>query len=206
MTLGIGSLAMASASAFCRPSASVAPLARAVEEQRLGLAVHARGCRPGHGRRRRRPATASFLSSAGVALPAASSPTRHRHQLLRDRACRRPARHVGEVRGQAARRGIGGQHRAGIGQALRHELVAQHAGKGVAELLQRLGRQFLDEEFDEQVVLECSSLRPPSSSSGPPTRAAPSGSPAARGSRSSSAPRCARGCGCGRCRRRARSR
>ena len=37
-----------------------------------------------------------------------------------------------------------------------------------------------------------------------PKPSAPSGNPAARGCRGSSAPRCAPGCGCGRCRQRAR--
>jgi glycyl-tRNA synthetase beta subunit len=102
---------------------------------------------------------------------------------------------------------VPGLQRAMDGKAERNELVAQHRGECVAELLQRLWRQFLDEQFDEQgVLLGRHTLRPPSSSSVQPTRAAPSGIRAARGSRSSSAPRCARGCGCARCRRRARSR
>jgi hypothetical protein len=48
MTLGMGSLAMASSSAFCRPVSSVAPLGSAVKVQGVGLAVmHA--LQAGHG-------------------------------------------------------------------------------------------------------------------------------------------------------------
>jgi hypothetical protein len=37
-------------------------------------------------------------------------------------------------------------------EALGRELLEQPGGKGLAQLLQRLGRQFFDEQFDEQVV------------------------------------------------------
>ena len=98
-----------------------------------------------------------------MALPDASSPTLDRHQLLRHRLVGGLRGDVRHVRGQAARRGEGRQHGVGGGQALRLELVEQHAGEGIAQLLQRLGRQFLDEQFDEQVLRCVMRFRPPSS-------------------------------------------
>ena len=51
--------------------------------------------------------------------------------------------------GQAAGRGERCDHRGGAGQTLGLELVAQHSGEGIAQFLERLGRQLFHKQFDE---------------------------------------------------------
>ncbi|MNV75509.1 hypothetical protein D3C71_1688010 [compost metagenome] len=53
---------------------------------------------------------------------------------------------------QTARRGIGRYHSISGGQTLGLELVGQHRGKGIAQLLKRLGGQFFHKQFDEKVL------------------------------------------------------
>jgi len=73
MTFGMGSLATASSSAFCRPSASSAPLAV--------LSKYSTSALPSCTRWRAgtalasAPRAASFFSSAGVGWPSAARPT-----------------------------------------------------------------------------------------------------------------------------------
>ena len=73
MTLGIGSFAMLSSSAFCRPSARVAPL--------TVLSWNSASALPSIARLRcgtteaSAPIACSFFSRAGVGWPAASRPT-----------------------------------------------------------------------------------------------------------------------------------
>ena len=57
--------------------------------------------------------------------------------------------HGRHLRGQAARRGERREHRIRGRQALGLELLTQHAGKGIAQFLQRFGGQLFDEELDE---------------------------------------------------------
>jgi hypothetical protein len=57
------------------------------------------------------------------------------------------------MHGQPSRRGIGADRRIGRGQALRLQCVGEQRGKGLAELLQGLRRQLLDEQLDQQVVV-----------------------------------------------------
>src|SRR5574343_124910 len=73
MTLGMGSLAMASSSAFCRPSASVAPGTTLSRKSASALPSGARlSCGTTEASA---PSAASFLSSAGVGEPSAASAT-----------------------------------------------------------------------------------------------------------------------------------
>ena len=156
------------------------------------------------------PSAASFFSSAGVGL--AVGVERHATGIsLCDtglvgapaRPRRRRAPPGGAAMAKAVSRGIG------CGQALRLAGASDSSrGERLAQLLQRLGRQLLDEQFDQQ-VLACVMLMPPSSPAAPVTSSAQ----ASRRHREaqpraavagSSARRCAPGCGCGRCRRRAR--
>ena len=74
------------------------------------------------------------------------------HELLRDGLVLALRQHLGDVRGQPSRRGIGRQAHRGRGQqALGLELLEQDGGKGVAELLQRLGRQLFDKQFNQKI-------------------------------------------------------
>src|SRR5574343_788286 len=73
MTLGMGSLAMASSSAFCRPSASVAP--GTTLSRKSASALPSGACLSGGTRDASAPSAASFLSSAGVGEPSAASAT-----------------------------------------------------------------------------------------------------------------------------------
>jgi hypothetical protein len=57
--------------------------------------------------------------------------------------------HGGHMGGQAAGRGERCDHRGGAGQTLGLELVAQHSGEGIAQFLERLGRQLFHKQFDE---------------------------------------------------------
>jgi TerC family integral membrane protein len=59
--------------------------------------------------------------------------------------------HFGDVRRQPARRGKGGELRMCRGQALRLQLLQQHAREGIAELLQGLGGQLFDKQFNKQI-------------------------------------------------------
>ena len=181
-------------------------LGGAVEVEGLGLAVH-RAAQRRHGRGVGAEGRQALVQRGRRAARGIEADA-HRHQLLRDRAVGGLGAHAREVRREAARRGVGGEQRAGIGQALGHELVAQHDGEGVAELLRAPWAAVLRRRVRRAgcsvvwVIVSGRLLR----RSVRPIRAAPSGSRGARGSRSSSARRCAPGCGCGRCRRRARSR
>ena len=180
-------------------------LGQAVVEQDVGLAVvlapQPGNCR-GIGAQR-----GQLLEQGGRGVAAGIEADGDRHELLHHRLVGGNGQHVGDVGGKAARRGIGGdgggcRREAGVLQG-----VGQRAGEGFAQLLQRLGRQFLDKEFDEQVL--GGHVRQLSFQSGRglrrPNPSAPSGSRGGRGNRDRPGRRRGRGCGCGRYRRRARS-
>ena len=150
MTLGMGSLAMASSSAFCTPSASITP--RTVEAWNRASALPSPW--------RVRPATASspapraaqLLDQGGRGLAVGVQAHGDGHELLRHGLVLGLGQDFGDVGGQAARRGIGRQARfAGGQQALGLELLEQHAGKGVAQLLQRLRGQLFDKQFNKKI-------------------------------------------------------
>ena len=104
---------------------------RGVGAERGELAAAARwSARP---RRRGRPTTGISFCDTGRSSARARTPR--------------------QVRAEPARRGEGGERRAGVGQALRAQAVGQQRGEGVAQRLQRLRRQLLDEQLDEQVVV-----------------------------------------------------
>ena len=188
----------------------------AVIEQGFGLAVR-RALERGHGSDRIGHVGAQsreLLEQGGRGQALSVQPHRHRHELLLHRAVFSLEPDMADVRGQATRRGVGGDARIGAGQALGLELIEQDLGKGITELFERLGRQLFNKQFNEKVLgghgvcvsrVQAWRLRRPSASSVQPIHAGPSGSPAAHGFRNSFAPRHARGCGCGRCRRPARS-
>ena len=178
-----------------------------VKEQGFGLAVQSTFQTRYRGRIGTQ--TGQTLEQCGRGRTTGVQANADRHQFLRHGLVGGLGDDAGHMRGQAARRGERRHLRFGSGQALGPELVGQHTGKRITELLERLGRQLFHKQFDKQ-VLRCHScvlpLRRPSFRSAPPTHAAPSGNPGALGSRNNSAPRCARGCGYGRCKRHARSR
>ncbi len=151
------------------------------------------------------------LQQRGRGLAIGVEADAHRHQLGRHRLVGGTCQHGFDMHAQTARRGEMRHGCLRIGQTLRNQTFGERGGKGLAQLLQRLGWQFFDEEFDEQIaaLIRSALMRPPSSPGSPalhpPILAAPSGSPAARGCRDSSSPPPAPDCGCGRCRRRARS-
>ena len=135
-----------------------------------------------------------------------------RHQLVVDRAIRRNRANLRDRYGEATRRriardlGPAGQ-KAGIAQAR-----SDPFRECIAEVLQRLRRQFLGEQLDQQrghrpsrllasLANVALVLTPPPFGS----RAPASGSPALHAHRHRPSRPAATGCGCGRCRRRARS-
>ena len=152
-----------------------------------------------------------FLEQRRCRLTRRVQPHAHGHELLLHGFVGGLEPDPGDVRGQTAWRGKRGHHRFIGGQALGAQLVGQHGGKGLTQLLEHLGREFFDEQFNEK-IFGCHllgfhpALKRPFWASAPPTRAGPWESPAARDSRNNSALPPAPDCGCGRCRPRARSR
>ena len=209
MTLGIGSLASVSSIAFCRPSASVAP-ATTWSTNRLSALPSGWRLSDGHGlgaEAQRR----SFLSSAGEALPSLSKATAAGISFCS--SARSAALAATPVTCTPRRRGDAKPVATAASAPTRPaacRLATSVVGERLAQLLQRLRRQFLADQFDEEVlgVLRAHARLPSSFRSGRRLRRprpwAPSGSRGARGSRGSSARRRAPGCGCGRCRRRVR--
>ena len=121
----------------------------AVIKQQLGHAVmHALETRHGRGVGAQR---GQFLERRRCGQAVAAQTHGHGHELLRHGLVCGLRLHFGDVRGQAARRGIGGALGSASRQPLGRELLQQHLGKGVAQLLQGLRGQFLDEQFYEQV-------------------------------------------------------
>ena len=60
--------------------------------------------------------------------------------------------HAGHLHRQSPRRGIACDRGIGSRKALGLQAVQQHGAESIAQLLQRLGRQFFDKEFNEQVL------------------------------------------------------
>lgn len=77
---------------------------------------------------------------------------RDRHQLLHNWFVRRYGKHRGDVGGQAARRGKGGDLGRSSCQPFFLQCGKEGMGKGFAEFFQRLGRQFFNEEFNEEIL------------------------------------------------------
>ena len=126
----------------------------AVVEQGVGLAI-GRALQRGHGAGRVAHVGADgskFFQQRGCGIAGSVQAHRHRHELVRLRPVGRLRRHRRDVRGQPARRSVGGQLRAGSRQTLGLQLRQQHAAKGVAQFLQHLGRQFFDKQFNKKVL------------------------------------------------------
>jgi hypothetical protein len=122
----------------------------AVEEQRLGLAI---GCalELRHGRRIGAQGR-QLLQQRGRRLAVGRQGHGHRHQLLQHAAVGRLGQHAGDVRRQPPRRGERRHGRSAGARPCGLQAVARPAGEGLAQLLQRLGRQLFDEQFDQQVL------------------------------------------------------
>jgi hypothetical protein len=76
----------------------------------------------------------------------------HRHQLVGNGPVGGARHHPGQMHGKPARRGKGRHDGVFRRKPLGLQGVSQGDGECLAELLQRLGRQFLDEEFDQQIL------------------------------------------------------
>ena len=135
--------------------ASVQACARhqAVIEQGLGLAVGTSSER-GHRCHRVRHIGAQRLQLLDQRRRGAAFGVQrdaHGHQLLLQCLVGGLEPDIRDVRGQPARRGKGGHRRVRCQQTLGSELRRQLGGKGFTQLLQRLGRQFFDKQFNQQV-------------------------------------------------------
>jgi len=126
----------------------------AVVEQGFGLAVlralergHG-GCGVGHIGAQR----LQLFEQCGGGVAVLVQADGHGHELLLHSLVGGLVGHGGHMRSQAAGRGKWRDHRSGRRQALGLELVAQHGGKGIAQLLQRLGGQFFNKQFNEEVL------------------------------------------------------
>ena len=75
-----------------------------------------------------------------------------RHQLLHHRPVGGDDGDIGDVGSEAARRGVGSDGCGRRRQTGIFQRGCKGGGKRFTELLQRLRRQFLDEEFDEQIL------------------------------------------------------
>ena len=205
MTLGIGSRAMAVSRAVCRPACNSGALGLPQQEYQVGLAVVAHddlvGAIAGLHALVSEMGTAQpgKLLAVGVGRHAVLEGHGYRHQLVRDGLCRGLPPHAGHMHGQPSRRR---KRRANsvIGhQALRLELLEEFACERIAESGQRLGRQLLDQQFNQQIaafhIHRLCHLKPPFSRFVQPMPGAPAENPVARGFRSSCARPSAPDCG-----------
>jgi hypothetical protein len=121
-----------------------------VQEQRRGLAVRRLAQqRQGVGADAHR---GQLLQQRGRGRTVGGQADGHRHQLDGLRRLGRHGQDVADVRAQPARGSEHGQRRGLAGQAGAAQALQQRGAERLAELLQRLGRQLFDEEFDEQVL------------------------------------------------------
>ncbi len=173
-----------------------------------------------------------FLDQRRRGLARGVQAHRGRHEFLRHGPVGRARQDAGDMHRQPARAGIGRDHRIGRGQALFLQAAGQGVGERRSQRGQGLGRQFFDQEFDEQIVhgvmVGAGAARalharaadlgagdvwvgftrpfsaPVARERRRPRVAAPAGNRGGRGCRGIPAPRRAPGCGCDRCRRRVR--
>ena len=122
---------------------------QAVIKQGLALAV---GCAAQrcHCRGRVRqvgPQRLQLFEQGGCRLPVGVQADADGHQFLRHRLVRRLAPDLADVRRQPARRRKWCHHRLGGGQPLGPQLCRHFLGKGVAQFLERLGRQLFHKQF-----------------------------------------------------------
>ena len=127
---------------------------QAVVEQRLGLAI---GCtlergHSGSGVGQVGAQCLQFFQQGGRGLALGIQAHAHGHEFLLNRLVLGLDRHMAHMGRQPARRGVGGDGSVGRGQALRPELVSQHRGEGIAQLLERLGGQLFHKQFDEKIL------------------------------------------------------
>ena len=121
----------------------------AVVEQCFGLAVHdllqACDSRPIGAER------VQLFQQRRRCVAAGIQPHADWHQLLRHGLVAGLRRHCGDVGCEPTRRSERRELRLRRDQALGLELLEQNRGKRLPQLLQRLGRQLLDEQFHQQV-------------------------------------------------------
>ena len=135
---------------FLQPFSKRRTLDQAVIEQGFGLAVHGtlelrdhRGISP----QRRQP-----LEQRGRGLAAGVKADADGHQFLGDGFVGRYGGNAGDVRGQAARRGIGSQGGTGGRQPQALKLLMQDISKRITQFFQRLGWQLFNKEFEQEVL------------------------------------------------------
>ena len=200
---------MASAKAFCKPSASVAP--RTVLSKNRASALPSKA--------RLRPATAdasaprawSFFSNAGVAAPVASRPTATGMSFCETALSAAWA--LTPLTCTAKRRGEAKSVTAASAPARpwAFRLSASTLAKASPSFFRALGGSSSTNNSTSRfwvVMFGFPAFMPLRlfGAFAQSIRAAPWGSPGARGSRNSTGPRRVTGCGCDPCRRRARSR
>ena len=210
MTFGMGRSARALSSAFCKPSASVAPVTM--------LSKNSASALPSIWRLRwgtadaSAPTLASFFSSAGVASPAAVRPTLTGINLCdtalssaKDRmALMCAARRRGDANGVTAE--------WSVARPWAFRLAARPLANASPSFFNAFGGSSSTKSSTSRlriVVIRrpfCRCCAPVAPALHLPTPWAPSESPVVRGCRDSFAPRPAKCCECGRCRRHARSR
>ena len=121
----------------------------AVVEQCLVLAV-ARAAQLAH-RGLVGPQRGQALQQCRRGLAVGVEADAHRHQLGRHRLVGGTSQHVFDMHTEATRRSEIRYRCIRVSQPLPCQAFGQCRGKSLTQLLQRLGRQFFDEEFDEQV-------------------------------------------------------
>ena len=93
-----------------------------------------------------------FFQQGRAGLAIFIQPHRYRHQFDLHGLVLGLAQHARDVRGQTARRGVGGDDGIGCSQTLRLQASGQGVCKRRPQFGQRLGREFFYKEFDEEVL------------------------------------------------------
>ena len=122
---------------------------RAVKKQGLGFAVHAlvqAGYRAGI-----RAQGLQFFQQRRRGVSAGIQANGDGHQFLRNGFVGSLRGHCGDVHTEATRRRVIRDHRIGRSQTLRLQAVRQRGCKSPTQIAQRLGRQLLHQQFNQQV-------------------------------------------------------
>ena len=122
----------------------------AVQEQGFDLAVHG----PAQARQHRRVGTngQQLLLQGGRGGPRGVETDAHGHQFLRLRLVCGTGRDIAHMYRQAPRRSKGGMAGLAGDEAVFQQAPRQCAAERVAQGFERFGRQFLDQQFHQQVV------------------------------------------------------
>ena len=128
-----------------------------VQEHRIGLAIRFAGepvvpvdrVRPEIGEVRAAEPREALAQRGGGAVVGVERNAR-RHQLLRERLVRRHREHVRDLHRKPPRRRVRRLRARGLQEAAVAQAVEDAFGEGLAQQLQRLGRQLLGEQLDGQ--------------------------------------------------------